>query len=106
VCHLTDGAYFGEIALLSKETKRTANVIALEICETYRLEKKIFKICLKKNPECMKMIQTVAEMRHQKTNALEEMYKEELFHQTYIGDTAGAHDSAYAGRKSHSFISL
>ncbi|KAK9883757.1 hypothetical protein WA026_001945 [Henosepilachna vigintioctopunctata] len=87
VCHLNDGAYFGEIALLSKETKRTANVIALEICETYRLDKKIFKSCLRKNPECLKIIQMVAELRHQRTNALEETFKEELFHKTYIGET-------------------
>ncbi|XP_044758494.1 potassium/sodium hyperpolarization-activated cyclic nucleotide-gated channel 2-like isoform X2 [Coccinella septempunctata] len=86
VCHLQDGAYFGEIALLSKETKRTANVIALEICETYRLDKKVFKMSIKKYPDCVKVIQALAEIRHQETNALEEMHKEELFHKTYIGE--------------------
>lgn len=101
VCHLQDGCYFGEIALLSKETKRTANVIALEICETYRLEKKIFKMSIKKYPECMKVIQALAELRHQETSALEELHKEELFHKTYIGDDETLEGSVLGGRKGY-----
>lgn len=43
VCHLQDGAYFGEIAIILKNTKRTTDIIAIEVCEVYRLDKKAFR---------------------------------------------------------------
>lgn len=38
VCHLDDGDYFGETALLMKDLKRAATVVAVEITEVYRLD--------------------------------------------------------------------
>lgn len=38
MCHLEDGDYFGEVALLMKDSKRVATVVAVEITQVYRLE--------------------------------------------------------------------
>jgi len=35
VCHLEDGAHFGEIALVMPDARRVASVVAVEICELY-----------------------------------------------------------------------
>lgn len=37
ICHLRNGEYFGEIALCSENGLRTANVVAVEVTEVYRL---------------------------------------------------------------------
>lgn len=75
VCHLYDGAYFGEIALLMKDQKRIANVIAIEICEVYRLDRKNFKTCFVNNTELYKKIEKIAHERREKTLILEELHK-------------------------------
>ncbi|RVE44319.1 hypothetical protein evm_011043 [Chilo suppressalis] len=38
VCHLHDGAHFGVVALLMKDSKRAATVVAVEITQVYRLD--------------------------------------------------------------------
>lgn len=43
VCHLEDGAYFGEVALLMKDSKRVATVVAVEITQVYRLDAEDFR---------------------------------------------------------------
>lgn len=40
---LTDGAYFGEISLLIRGQKRIATIVALEMCEVYKLSQKDFR---------------------------------------------------------------
>lgn len=46
VCHLEDGSYFGEVALLKRDNRRVASVIAIEYCEVYRLSAIDFRNCL------------------------------------------------------------
>lgn len=43
VCHLEDGTYFGEVALLMKDSKRVAIAIAVEVTLLYRLDSEDFK---------------------------------------------------------------
>ncbi|XP_044758489.1 potassium/sodium hyperpolarization-activated cyclic nucleotide-gated channel 2-like isoform X2 [Coccinella septempunctata] len=84
VCHLQDGAYFGEIALILKNTKRTTDIIAIEVCEVYRLDKKAFRSCFKYDRYgVFEKMQQIAEQRLQKTALLEETYKLELFQKAY-----------------------
>ncbi|KAG5886780.1 hypothetical protein JTB14_009413 [Gonioctena quinquepunctata] len=49
VCHLQDGSYFGEISLVLKNQTRTTTIIAIEISQVYRLNKRDFQKCIGKN---------------------------------------------------------
>ncbi|KAK5641304.1 hypothetical protein RI129_009851 [Pyrocoelia pectoralis] len=78
VCHLYDGAYFGEVALIMKDQKRIANVYALEICEVYRLDRKHFKTCCMYNTQFCKKLEKIAEERREQTALLEDLQKQYL----------------------------
>ncbi|XP_044758491.1 potassium/sodium hyperpolarization-activated cyclic nucleotide-gated channel 1-like [Coccinella septempunctata] len=86
VCHLQDGGYFGEAALVLNHKKSISSVTALEICETYRLDSKTFRNCFKNYPEIFHKLRAEAERREQETNKLEEEFQEKLFLRTYFGD--------------------
>lgn len=43
MCHLEDGNHFGEVALLMKDSKRVATVVAVENTQLYRLDALDFK---------------------------------------------------------------
>lgn len=78
VCHLQDGAYFGEAALIRKDNKRIANVVAIEFCEVYKLESKIFKKCFAEQPDTYKKLEKISQDRYNRTNFLEELYKKHV----------------------------
>ncbi|KAB0800754.1 hypothetical protein PPYR_06493 [Photinus pyralis] len=78
VCHLYDGAFFGEIALLQKDQKRIATVYALEICEVYRLERKYFQHCFASNMELCRKLQRVADERREQTALIEDLQNQYL----------------------------
>ncbi|KAI4467253.1 i[[h]] channel isoform e [Holotrichia oblita] len=78
VCHLQDGAYFGEVALIKKDHKRIANVVAIEICKVYKLESKIFKMCLAEQPDTFKKLEKICQDRFNRTNFLEELHKKHI----------------------------
>ncbi|GAB4423048.1 MAG: hypothetical protein OHK0011_02680 [Turneriella sp.] len=63
---LTDGAFFGEIALLFS-SERTASVRAAEYCDLYTLDKFTFDNVLAKFPEVAQQVHAMAEERRQKT---------------------------------------
>lgn len=63
---LSDGAFFGEIALLFS-SERTASVRAAEYCDLYTLDKFTFDNVLAKFPEVAQQVQQMAEERRQKT---------------------------------------
>lgn len=75
MCHLQDGAYFGEIALVTPETARVASVVAAEICEVYKLERKDFIKAIHPYPDLLEKIQKVAIDRMEKAVAVEEHFK-------------------------------
>uniref|UniRef100_A0AAG5DSJ5 Cyclic nucleotide-binding domain-containing protein n=1 Tax=Anopheles atroparvus TaxID=41427 RepID=A0AAG5DSJ5_ANOAO len=61
--HLADGAYFGEISLIKRNQQRTANVIALEPCEIYRLSHEDFQNVIKPHTYLLNRIRKQAEQR-------------------------------------------
>ncbi|KAL6432460.1 hypothetical protein ACFW04_006804 [Cataglyphis niger] len=75
MCHLSDGAYFGEIALLVADQRRVASVIAIEVCEVYRLDRKDFRQCIDVNSELFAEIERIAMERVEKTVRVEEQHK-------------------------------
>ncbi|RZB39584.1 potassium/sodium hyperpolarization-activated cyclic nucleotide-gated channel 4-like [Asbolus verrucosus] len=78
ICHLEDGAFFGEIALVTVGQKRTANIVAIEICELYKLDRKSFKKCMEQNKELYKKIQQEAKTRLIQTQNIESSFKREV----------------------------
>jgi CRP-like cAMP-binding protein len=74
VCHLQDGAYFGEISLVFKDKRRTANIIALEICEVYKLDRKIFRNTFKASSQLFNMLEEVANERLEITQMFEDVH--------------------------------
>ncbi|XP_020280033.1 potassium/sodium hyperpolarization-activated cyclic nucleotide-gated channel 4-like [Pseudomyrmex gracilis] len=78
ICHLEDGAYFGEIALLLTDHRRIASVIAVDVCEVYRLDRKNFRQCVDVNSELFAEIERIASERIERTLLIEEQYKRYL----------------------------
>lgn len=67
VCHLEDGAHFGEIALVMPDERRVASVVAVEICELYRLDRVDFAKTIHPYPMLWERIKNIAVERHEKT---------------------------------------
>jgi len=65
---LSEGSFFGEIALLFS-SERTASVRAAEYCDLYTLDKFTFDTVLAKFPEVATQVQTMAEERQKKSVA-------------------------------------
>ncbi len=63
---LTDGQFFGEIALLLS-TPRTATIKAREYCDLYRLDKETFDRILTRYPSFKQNIESLAEERKKDT---------------------------------------
>ncbi|KAI4454991.1 i[[h]] channel isoform e [Holotrichia oblita] len=82
VCHLQDGGYFGEMSLIAKDSKRIANVVAIETTEVYRLERKHFNGYLKTLPELYKKLERVAESRRENTLVMEEIHRKHILEKT------------------------
>ncbi|XP_048511333.1 potassium/sodium hyperpolarization-activated cyclic nucleotide-gated channel 1-like [Athalia rosae] len=70
VCHLEDGAHFGEIALVMPDERRVASVVAVEICELYRLERADFVRTIHPYPMLWERIKKIAMERHERTTIL------------------------------------
>lgn len=71
VCHLEDGAYFGEIALVMPDERRVASVVAVEICELYRLDRVDFTRTIHPYPMLWEQIKKIAIERHERTAILD-----------------------------------
>lgn len=78
ICHLQDGAFFGEIALMVKDYKRIATVIALEVCMVYTLDKRHFRRAFENHPELLNLIQEEANRRMESTVRVEALHKKML----------------------------
>nr|KAF7407065.1 hypothetical protein H0235_014721 [Vespula pensylvanica] len=88
ICHLHDGAHFGEIALLASDQKRVATVIAVDISEVYRLDRKDFRKCVTVHSELFSSIERIATERIERTAIIEE------HHKRFIMRSSLAHDEA------------
>ncbi|XP_012055319.1 PREDICTED: potassium/sodium hyperpolarization-activated cyclic nucleotide-gated channel 1-like [Atta cephalotes] len=75
MCHLNDGAHFGEIALLMADQRRIASVVAIEVCELYRLDRKDFRHCINVHSELFAEIERISTERIEKTVRAEEQHK-------------------------------
>lgn len=71
VCHLEDGAHFGEIALVMPDERRVASVVAVEICELYRLDRADFARTIHPYPMLWEQIKKIAIERHERTTILD-----------------------------------
>ncbi|KAG5314017.1 HCN1 protein, partial [Acromyrmex insinuator] len=71
ICHLEDGAYFGELALLMEEEHWIASVIAVEICEVHILSRTNFQNSLKSYPNFLAYLQNIMLARVEQTSLLE-----------------------------------
>ncbi|KYQ60087.1 Potassium/sodium hyperpolarization-activated cyclic nucleotide-gated channel 4 [Trachymyrmex zeteki] len=95
VCHLEDGAYFGEIALVMLDERRVASVVAVEICELYRLDRADFTRTIHPYPMLWEQIKKIAIERHERTTTnlffhrTEECRKQENFDGTQTHASAG-----------------
>ncbi|XP_018362071.1 PREDICTED: potassium/sodium hyperpolarization-activated cyclic nucleotide-gated channel 2-like [Trachymyrmex cornetzi] len=70
VCHLEDGAHFGEIALVMLDEQRVASVVAVEICELYRLDRADFVRTIHPYPMLWEQVKKIAIERHERTAIL------------------------------------
>ncbi|PBC27768.1 Potassium/sodium hyperpolarization-activated cyclic nucleotide-gated channel [Apis cerana cerana] len=71
ICHEKDGGYFGEAAIIFPDRKRLETVIALEVCELVRLDRRDFKRMFPTTSILYKRLENVAKERYQKINKLE-----------------------------------
>ncbi|XP_076289994.1 potassium/sodium hyperpolarization-activated cyclic nucleotide-gated channel 1 [Lasioglossum baleicum] len=78
ICHLDDGAHFGEVALLVPDQRRVASVIAIEVCEVYRLDRKDFRKCIAVHTELFAKLEYIASERIQRAVDIEEQHKRYL----------------------------
>ncbi|XP_043582946.1 potassium/sodium hyperpolarization-activated cyclic nucleotide-gated channel 1-like [Bombus pyrosoma] len=86
ICHLDDGAHFGEVALLVGEQRRVASVIAIEVCEVYRLDRKDFRKCISVHTELFAKIERLATERIERAMIIEEHHKRHLKRSSAQGD--------------------
>ncbi|KAG5885087.1 hypothetical protein JTB14_003961 [Gonioctena quinquepunctata] len=86
ICHLQDGAYFGEISLVTKNHLLIATIVALETSHLYRLKKSDFEKCIKKNKNVFQKVIAAAEWKLKGLMRAEEMYKKMLFEKAHKTD--------------------
>lgn len=70
ICHLQPGEYFGEISLVFKNQRRTADVQALEYCCIYRLDRKTFQTNIAIHEDILKSMRNTAADRMAATERL------------------------------------
>ncbi|KAK0182317.1 hypothetical protein PV327_000468 [Microctonus hyperodae] len=75
ICHLDKGSHFGEVALLVQDHRRVATVVAIEVCEVYRLDRPDFRRCVAIHKDIFSKIERIATKRMEKTILIEEQYK-------------------------------
>ncbi|XP_026476567.1 uncharacterized protein LOC113382357 [Ctenocephalides felis] len=63
VAHLSDGAHFGEVVLVTENNLRSATVVAIETCELYTLDRKDFMQAISPYPDIMERIRREAYKR-------------------------------------------
>lgn len=75
VCHLHDGDFFGEIALVMKHRFRTASVVAVSNCELFRLDRGDFESSIACYPTVYEEIKRVATNRFDITRVMDDHYR-------------------------------
>lgn len=68
---IVDGSHFGEISLLIKGQVRIASVVALEMCEIYKLSQKDFRKILGSHEDLLREMEQTAVDRINQVRKLE-----------------------------------
>lgn len=71
ICHLEDGAYFGELALLMEDERWIASVIAAENSEVFVLSRVDFQYILTPYPDLLTHLQNIVLARPEQTSLFE-----------------------------------
>ncbi|XP_076666394.1 potassium/sodium hyperpolarization-activated cyclic nucleotide-gated channel 4 [Andrena cerasifolii] len=93
ICHLDDGAHFGEVALLVPDQRRVASVIAIEVCEVYRLDRRDFRKCIAVHTELFAKIERIATERVERAVVIEKQ------HQRYLMRSSESIDASKRSRR-------
>lgn len=57
---ISDGSHFGEVSIVIKGKKRIASIVALEMCECYRLSQKDFRKVIEPHANILHRIEQIA----------------------------------------------
>uniref|UniRef100_A0A182K0D1 Cyclic nucleotide-binding domain-containing protein n=1 Tax=Anopheles christyi TaxID=43041 RepID=A0A182K0D1_9DIPT len=82
--HLIDGANFGAIALFRTAAQRTVSVVALEVCEVYRLERSNFQKLMKPHSYLLGHVVKQAEKRIQERSVSIQEFPDEQYYDTFF----------------------
>lgn len=74
ICNFKDGDYFGELALILEDEKRTATVIATEVTELYKLDSYYFWQIVASHPQVFSAIEKNALDRYEATLRMDETF--------------------------------
>mmetsp|Transcript_4521 Transcript_4521/g.17106 ORF Transcript_4521/g.17106 Transcript_4521/m.17106 type:complete len:896 (-) Transcript_4521:142-2829(-) len=74
---LSEGSFFGAVALTSEDSVRTASIRAAENCELYYLTKSSFEEILSIYPDALKIIKEITQKRVQETESKDKELEEE-----------------------------
>ncbi|XP_017891941.1 potassium/sodium hyperpolarization-activated cyclic nucleotide-gated channel 1-like [Ceratina calcarata] len=80
VCHLEDGSYFGEIALVMDSEHRIATIVAVETSEIYMVYRDDFRRAISPYPDLLNRLQNVA-LEHLRNSLLLDT-AQEMLHET------------------------
>ncbi|TGZ36864.1 Potassium/sodium hyperpolarization-activated cyclic nucleotide-gated channel 1 [Temnothorax longispinosus] len=72
ICHLHDGEHFGEASLIYSNQRREESVVALEVCELLRLQRRDFKRLFAVNSEFYNSLENIVQEHSRKIKKLEE----------------------------------
>ncbi|CAG9562071.1 unnamed protein product [Danaus chrysippus] len=78
VCHLEDGDFFGEIALIMKNRLRSASVVAVTNCELFQLNREDFESSVASYSSVYEDFKKIATTRLEKTTVLDEHNKSDI----------------------------
>ncbi|XP_043667146.1 uncharacterized protein LOC122628686 isoform X2 [Vespula pensylvanica] len=76
ICHLENGNHFGAEVLINSQNRRTESVLALEICELLRLNRRDFKRLIYHGSELYTRIKNDIIIRHKIIEELEKLHNE------------------------------
>ena len=73
---MEDGAFFGEVTLVTGERLHIASIIAASICELYCLDRRDFVLCIEPYPPLYERIKSIALDRRTETVNADKASKE------------------------------
>lgn len=68
---MDEGAHFGEVSLVMANHLRIASVVAVEVCELYRFDRKDFVHAIHPYPDLLTRVQHIARDRMEWTEILD-----------------------------------